>query len=168
MSVRDTSLLALESVRLEPDESKVLSVLEEIGPACDLRIREALNQQEQAAMKPKRQKRKWNINSVTGRRNSLVGKYELVEDLGTYRKPGHRAVHLWRVRGDTRCPEDFGWEKVEVLKKALDLQQRREQHERAEQVKTEAGKGVLRRLMEYKPADRRKTTQPSGQGLLFA
>jgi hypothetical protein len=49
MTVRDTSLLALAEIaeKLGPDESAVLMVLDEIGPASDKRILEALNQKEQ-------------------------------------------------------------------------------------------------------------------------
>ena len=116
MTVRDTSLLAYEQIkeRLGPDEQAVFEILLEIGPAHDRRILEALNQKEAATIKPKSQKRKWEINSVTGRRNALVNIYGIIEDLGPHKGQWHgknKTYHIWRVVGDDRVP--VGWHKVE-------------------------------------------------------
>ncbi len=110
--IKDTSLLAFEARRktLAPDQDAVLSILEEIGPAADKRILEALNQKEQAAFKPKIKRRKWTINLVTPRRGELV-EMKLVRDLGKFRHPSRKAaVHIWRVAGDDREP--VGWTPV--------------------------------------------------------
>ena len=73
MTVRDTSREAFEVVRekLGADQSAVLAVLDEIGPADDRRILEALNQKEAADYKPKAARRTWTINIVTPRRGEL-------------------------------------------------------------------------------------------------
>jgi len=113
MPVRDTSLIAFEKIKdsLEPNQQRVFEILLEIGPAHDNRILEALNQIE--AAKPKRQRRKWRINQVTGRRNRLVG-LGVVEDIGMFRGVWDRekkTYHFWRIKHDTRTPA--GWVKVE-------------------------------------------------------
>jgi len=171
MSVRDTSIMAMAEIkkRIEPAESAVLAVIEEIGPACDTRLLEALNQKEQATLKLKYQKHKWTINSVTGRRYALVNKYDIVEDLGIYKKPNHHAVHMWRVRGDKRRLEDFGWVKVEKEDIVLPPtpRERFEMHQRGQQIKNEIGKQILGRLREYEQEGNRKTTRPTGQLLLY-
>jgi hypothetical protein len=136
--------MALESLELGSDESRVLAVLEEIGPACDRRILEALNQKEAAAMKPRSERRHWTINAVTGRRNGLVEK-ELIDDLGTFKKEGHRAVHLWRAKGDSREP--VGWKRIEIFIRQADMPARKEAHEKAENMKAEAALPVLNRLL---------------------
>jgi len=50
MPVRDTSKLSFEGIRerFGPDQGAVLAVLEEIGPASDKQILDALNYKEQA------------------------------------------------------------------------------------------------------------------------
>jgi len=113
MSVRDTSLLALKEVqkRLEPDQWSIYEILTGIGPAHDRRILEALNQKEQATLKPARLKRHWEINQVTARRNELV-KLQLVRDIGTYNnnwQDRKRTYHFWAVQGDSREPT--GWQR---------------------------------------------------------
>jgi hypothetical protein len=110
-AVKDTSLIALEKVnkRLEPDQLAVIELLEEIGPAHDLRIKEALNQKEQRAQKPREFKRHWEINQVTARRNELV-KLGLVRDIGRFSgiwNDKKKEYHFWAVQGDYRCPA--GW-----------------------------------------------------------
>ncbi len=174
--VRDTSLIAYyEKVRksLEPDEDAVFAILLEIGPAHDRRILEALNQKEQKTRKPKRQKRKWEINQVTARRNRLLGK-GVIEDLGTHDGRWHDKVktyHIWRVRFDKRQP--IGWVKLpgkEILRKqpAQTKRQRDQRTERAEQPilaklrVSEAGR-VLR---EHRRVKGQKQTVKTGQGLL--
>ncbi len=114
MAVRDTSLIAFDKLRLEPAEAAVLAVLDELGPCHDRRIMEALNQKEQATLKPKRLRRKWEINSVTGRRHALVNQHSIVEDIGKYTglwRGEKKTYHFWRVAGDTREP---AWRKVEA------------------------------------------------------
>ena len=114
MAVRETSLMALEQVqkRLEPDQWAVFEILTEIGPAHDRRILEALNQREQKTLKPKRFKRRWEINQVTPRRNELV-KMRLIRDIGTfsgYWRSDKKTYHFWAVQGDER--ELVGWERL--------------------------------------------------------
>lgn len=179
MTVRDTSLLALDELirdkRLEPDEERVFRILAEIGPAPDSRILEALNQKEQATLKPRRQKRKWSINQVTGRRNRLFGK-NVIEDLDMYRKPGERAVHIWRVRDDKRRPEEFGWVKIEKVPK-FDTRPAAERRENLGRIRREAERPVVaalnaseagRRLREFRRPKNQKRTVPTAQRLLFA
>lgn len=117
MPVRDSSMDAFEVLRerdFEPLQQQVLSVLVEIGPADDQRILEALQQKE--SQKPRRLRKKWAINTVTGRRNALADKlrfppFGIIEDLGRYLISGRRLpVHIWRVRGDERQPP---WKKYE-------------------------------------------------------
>ncbi|MGA1979492.1 MAG: hypothetical protein ABSG99_02850 [Sedimentisphaerales bacterium] len=110
-AVKDTSLMALEKVnrRLEPDQLAVLELLEEIGPAHDLRLLEALNQKEQKSLKPREFRRAWKINQVTARRNELV-KLGLIRDIGMYNgfwEGRAKTYHFWMVQGDYRCPA--GW-----------------------------------------------------------
>ena len=177
MTVRDTSLSALAEIaeKLGPDESAVLAVLDEIGPASDKRILEALNQKEQVTLKPKRRKRVWQINSVTGRRNALVNKYGVVEDLGAFKKDGRKAVHIWRSRGDSRRPEQFGFKpaRISLTKRPNPAEQR----EHLQQIKEKAGQPVLHRLraseagrtlVEYRHSKHRKQTVKTNQRLLFA
>ncbi len=114
-AVKDTSLLALEKVnkRLEPDQQAVLEILEEIGPAHDLRILEALNQKEQRSLKPRDLKRHWKINQVTARRHELVNIHRIVKDIGVYRgtwEDEKKTYHFWAVQGDYRQPA--GWERL--------------------------------------------------------
>lgn len=114
MVIRETSLMALEQVqkRLEPDQWAVFEILAEIGPAHDRRILEALNQREQKTLKPKRFKRKWEINQVTARRNELV-KMGLIRDIGAFSGYWHsdkKTYHFWAVQGDER--ELVGWERL--------------------------------------------------------
>lgn len=113
MPVRETSLIALEKLkRLEPDQQAIIVLLDEIGPAHDRRILEALNQKEQATLKPKRLKRIWEINQVTARRNELV-RPGLVRDLGRfagYWKGQKKIYHFWSIWGDLREP--IGWKRL--------------------------------------------------------
>jgi len=116
MPVQDTSLEALKNYAegLGHDEQLVFEAICELGPTHDRRILEYLNQKER--FKPKRQRRKWEINSVTGRRNALVNKYAVIEDLGPYKgswcgKP--KTYHFWRAIGDEREP--VGWTATENL-----------------------------------------------------
>ena len=179
MTVRDTSLLAFDELikdkRLEPDEEQVFRLLIEIGPAPDSRILEALNQKEQATLKPKQQKRTWQINQVTGRRNRLFAK-DVIEDLDIYRKPGKRAVHIWRVKGDKRRPEDYGWVKVEKVPK-FDTRSAPERKENLQRIRREAERPIVaalnaseagRTLREFRRDKRQRRTVPTRQKLLFA
>jgi hypothetical protein len=115
MTVRDTSLMAFEELlkRLEPAEQAVFEILEEIGPACDRRILEALNQKEEKSLKPKHLRRYWEINQVCGRRNGLVN-LGVIRDMGIYVGIWYgkkKKYHFWKVAGDIRQPA--GWEKYE-------------------------------------------------------
>jgi hypothetical protein len=114
-AVKDTSLMALEKVnkRLEPDQQAVLEILEEIGPAHDLRILEALNQRESKTLRPKRFKRHWEINQVTARRHELVNILGLVRDIGKFKGNWYgesKTYHFWAVHGDNRQPS--AWERL--------------------------------------------------------
>ena len=123
MTVRDTSLeaLAQNKPRLAAAEQKVYELLLEIGPAHDRRIMEALNQKEQKTLKPRSQRIKWEINSVTGRRNALVMMGHVI-DMGKYTGFWHKVkktYHWWKVKHDSRRP--IGWVKVEDKKAKLEI-----------------------------------------------
>lgn len=178
--VRDTSLLSFyDKIRrgLGPDEQRVFELLLELGPMHDRRLLEAMNQRELATLKPKRQKRIWDINQITGRRNGLLGKGAL-EDLGAHRGRWHgqkKVYHIWRIKHDARQP--IGWTKVP--EKDLPTQQkgpavvRRQREDRIRRVErpilrtlqvSEAGR-VLR---EHRRVKGQKRTVKTGQGVLFA
>lgn len=106
VTVRNTSMLSFDEKRknLCPDQDAVISILEEIGPADDKRICEALNQKGQKTCKSKRLKRIWGINEVSPRRGELEN-LRLIEDLGIFKHPERkRQVHLWRVSGNNSEP----------------------------------------------------------------
>lgn len=179
MAVQDSSLISFRLLKIREqltvDEQKVFDILLEIGPAHDRRILEALNQQEQATLKPKRQKRKWEINSVTGRRNHLVS-LGVVIDLGMHVGFWHgqkKTYHIWKVNGDERQP--VGWKPVKLKirkpKPPVETKQLRER------IRQQAQEPILRRmrvseagrvLVEHRRSGRRKVTQPTKQYLLFA
>lgn len=111
--IRDTSLEALEQnkVQLGADEQRVFEVLLAYGPNHDRRILEILNQKE--AQKPRKSRRKWEINQVTGRRNALATVKNVARDLGKFAGLWHgkkKKYHFWAVNGDTRLP--VGWQLV--------------------------------------------------------
>lgn len=106
MTVRDTSRLSFEEKRknLGPDQDAVFSILEEIGPADDKGIHEALNQKEQKTLKPKKLRRIWGINEISPRRGELHN-LRLIKDLGVFKHHERkRQVHLWCISGDNRQP----------------------------------------------------------------
>jgi hypothetical protein len=149
MPVTDTSLIALEKVnkRLEPDQWAVYAILEELGPAPDKRILEAMNQKERA----NGSKRRWAINQVTARRNELV-KLQLVRCIGTYRGifDGQKKTYaFWAVAGDDRQPA--GWQRlpdkpvaVKLDDKCANCLYRRQVHLR--QIQENAERPILERL----------------------
>lgn len=148
MTVQDTSLIAFEKLReqLEPDEQAVFEILLELGPTHDRRILEALNQKEQATLKPRCQKRIWEINSVTGRRNALVGEYNIVRDLGPHRgtwRGQKKNYHIWAVAGDERGAPP-GWEPVQI--KEHKTVNTKLQKEHLQEIRQKAEEPVLRRL----------------------
>ncbi len=121
MPVRDTSRLSFEEKRknLGPDQDAVFSIIEEIGPADDKRIRGSLNQKERND-KPKRLRRRWGINEVSPRRGELVD-MRMIEDMGAFKHPERkREVHLWRVSGDKRVPV-ASWVKKEDNREPVKL-----------------------------------------------
>ena len=129
MPVRDTSLVVFEKKkeldRLGHDQDAVLSILEEIGPADDLRILEALNQKEATTYKSKAARRIWTINCITPRRGELV-MMGLVCDMGRFKHPDRcMAVHLWRITGDNREPLDWmpAEQKTEIKNQNLKLKE---------------------------------------------
>jgi len=110
--IRDTSLEAFEQNRdkLGADEQRVFEILLDYGPNHDRRLLEILNQKEM--QKPRRSRRKWEINQVTGRRNGLLVK-GYIRDLGKFKGSWNgqkRKYHFWSVNGDTRPP--VGWQPV--------------------------------------------------------
>jgi len=112
MAVRDTSRESLEKLqqKLPRITQRVFEALLDIGPTHNNRILEYLNQKEQATLKPRYLKRKWQINQVCGRVNELVHTHCIVEDLGAHKGNWHgekKTYHLWRVIGDERRP--IGW-----------------------------------------------------------
>jgi len=147
MAIRDSSLLAFEKAKkiLEPDQRAVMEIIEELGPVCDKRILEALQQKESKKPKELRRKRKWSINKVTPRRGEMV-EFGFVRDLGMHRgrfKDEKTTCHLWRARDDKREP--VGWEKMPDEGRAIDRgpQAAAERREKAQQVKEQAGRKVL-------------------------
>ena len=111
MPVRETSKIALEKLKESPVTHKIFKAILEIGPTHNNRILEFLNQKE--SYKPRRQRRKWQINQVCGRVHDLVHIYSLVRDLGTHGGRWHgqaKKDHLWIVAGDERKP--VGWRSV--------------------------------------------------------
>ena len=114
MTVVDTSMEAFENIKahLEPSQSQVLVAIDELGPTHDRRILEYLNQREM--QKPRRFRKKWEINQVTARRNRLV-QLDVVVDMGPYSglwNGRNKTYHFWRARGEFREPT--GWVKTEI------------------------------------------------------
>lgn len=149
MTIRDTSLIALEQIKdkLNHDEQLVFEILLELGPCHDRRILEALNQKE--SMKPSRQRRKWEINSVTGRRNGLVVK-EAVRDLGPHKGLWDGKVktyHFWKVRDDDRAVPP-GWSPVPKASRPVPRRSRIEADNYLQQIKQKAEAPVLARLLQ--------------------
>jgi len=107
MSVKDTSIIALEELRktsMGKDQQAVFEALLEIGPTHDQKIMEYLNQQEQT--KRREERRLWTINNITGRRNQLIDK-GIVHGMGPYRVQWYgkeKTYHIWSLRYDSRSP----------------------------------------------------------------
>ena len=149
MMVRDTSLLALEKIKekLGHDEQLVFEILLELGPCHDRRILEALNQKE--SMKPRLQRRSWEINSVTGRRNGLVA-MEKVRDLGPYKGVWNGVVktyHFWKVNSDARAVPP-GWTPAPKASRPRPRRSRLEADNHLQQIKRRAEAPVLVRLLQ--------------------
>ena len=133
MTVRDTSREALEKIqpKLPRITQRVFEVILEIGPTHNNRILEYLNQKEQATLKPKYLKRKWQINQVCGRVNELVHTYCIVEDLGPHRGAWYgekKTYHLWRVIKDERRP--IGWMPIPAASAQRDEPEKTAEHSR--------------------------------------
>jgi len=173
MPVRDTSKIALEKTqsKLPRITQQVFEMILELGPTHNNRILECLNQKEQSTLKPRYQKRKWQINQVCGRVNELVHIYCIVEDLGPHKGTWYRkkkTYHLWRVIGDEREP--IGWRPIQE-KISERPKSRREHKAHLRQIRERAEQPVLARLakaIEFQPTGRRRATMPTSQGLLFA
>jgi len=149
MTIRDTSLIALEQIkdRLGHDEQLVFEILLELGPCHDRRILEALNQKESTT--PRRQRRKWEINSVTGRRNGLVAMGK-VRDLGPYKGVWNGKVktyHFWKVRSDDRAVPP-GWSPAPKARRPGPRRSRIEADNHLQQIKRKAEAPVLARLLQ--------------------
>ena len=115
MTVRDTSLEAFENnrQRLEHDEQIVYEAIDDLGPCCDKRILEYLLQAE--SLKPRDRRKCWEINQVTGRRNSLFNK-NYIWDMGKFSGCWYgrkKTYHFWKIPGDAR-DVPAGWVKVEA------------------------------------------------------
>jgi len=178
--VRDTSFLAFyNKVRrgLGPDEQRIFELLLELGPMHDRRLLEAMNQRELATLKPRHQKRIWDINQITARRNGLLGK-GAIEDLGAHRGIWHgqkKVYHIWRIKHDQR--ESVGWAKVSIKqlppprKNPAEIRwQREDRTRRAERpiLQKLAASEAGRTLAEYRHIKGRKQTIRTEQGILFA
>jgi len=150
MAVRDTSREALEKIRLELPRitRQVFEAILNLGPTHNNRVLEYLNQKEQATLKPRYLKRKWQINQVCGRVNELVHTHRIVEDLGPHKGTWHgekKTYHLWRVIGDERKP--IGWIPAPE-KPAEHFRSHAEQREHLQEIREEAGRPILARLDE--------------------
>lgn len=120
MSVQDTSKIALEKIRdkLPAITQKVFDVILDIGPTHNNRILEYLNQKE--SLKPRNQRRYWQINQVCGRVNDLVHIYRIVRDLRSHSGKWHgepKKYHIWAVIGEDRKP--VGWTPIPKVEKLL-------------------------------------------------
>lgn len=178
MTVRDTSREAYERnrPRAGTDRDAVLRVLEEFGPMFDNLICHKLQLADKKKARHERRKRQWTINCITPRRGELV-ELDSVECLGEYMVKWEGVnikALVWRAKynsdgeKETRTAEDCGWKKAEgsnVLP-SPSPQHRLAMHQRAERVREEACKPILKRLMEYGPDGRRKVTKSTGQLLL--
>lgn len=146
--------------RLEPAEQAVFDVLEEIGPACDRRILDALNQKEAKARKPANQRRYWEINSVCGRRNGLIN-LGVVRDMGIYVGQWYgkkKKYHFWKVAGDIREP--VGWKKYE---KKIQRKYKPNECQTTAMDVHQAG----RVMVEWRRQGRRRINQPTKQLVMF-
>lgn len=150
MAVRDTSRESLEKIqqKLGRITQRIFKALLDIGPTHNNRILEYLNQKEQATLKPRYLKRKWQINQVCGRVNELVHTHRIVEDLGPHKGNWHgekKTYHLWRVIGDERRP--IGW--ISVPEKTADSDRSyTERRAHLQEIREKAGQPVLARLDE--------------------
>ena len=111
MSVQETSKIAFEKLKDSPTTQKIFEAILDLGPTHNNRILEYLNQKE--SYKPRLQRRKWQINQITGRVHDLIHLHSLVRDLGPHKGRWHsqpKTYHLWLVAGDERKPA--GWRPV--------------------------------------------------------
>jgi hypothetical protein len=110
MAVQDTSKKALDNTQksLGNKQQIIFEALLEIGPSHNNRILEYLNQKE--SLKPRGQRKFWQINQVCGRINELINEKQIVRDLGPHRGFWHgqsKTYHIWAVIGENQNP--FGW-----------------------------------------------------------
>jgi hypothetical protein len=107
MTVAETSEIAFAARKKElaKDEQYIFALLEEIGPANDLRLLEAANQK--SAKNLNGNTKKWHINQITGRRHGCCLK-GWVALKGLYRRsptrPGGTVYRIWSVWNETREP----------------------------------------------------------------
>jgi len=149
---------------IEPDEQAVFELLLEIGPACDRRILEALNQKESRRLIHQSCRRRWEINQVCGRRNGLV-KLGVVRDMGFYSGTWYgkkKRVHFWKVAGDIRKPPD-GWTKYEGKVAKKYRPPLKEEVKSKEMTVREAAQ----RLVEWRHLKGHRAAQPTKQYVLF-
>lgn len=119
MAVAETSKEAYEKRRpkVGTDQYAVLRVVEEYGPIFDAMILHKLQLADRKKPRYERRKRPWGINKVTPRRGELESDYRLVICIGEYyiRWEGQKMkVKIFRARGDSRRPENYGYEPAEV------------------------------------------------------
>jgi len=92
-------------------------VVEEHGPIFDAMILHKLQLADRKKPRHERRKRPWGINKVTPRRGELENDYRLIICVGEYyiRWEGQKMkVKIFRARGDSRQPEDYGYELAEI------------------------------------------------------
>ena len=167
MVVRDTSRIAIEQLRglkqIGPNQNAILAIIDECGPISDKAILFKLRLGEGKKSRHERRDTGWAINMVTGRRRELV-EMGLVVSCGKFTANWQRLpVHLWRPRAEIRATPSGGavYEEKPQTKEQLANSRRR----RLRTIDASTAGLVAR---EYKRVGRRKTTEPTSQGVLFA
>lgn len=150
-AVRETSLLAYKQIlRTMPDCCRpVFAAICDTGPIHDKGILNYLRRQEAAAYKPKRARRPWEANIITGRRNDLV-KMGAVKDLGTFtRQDQSRPVHLWYVASESNTPPP-GWKRADQVKYPKQQKTPAERKAFRQRIREQAERPVLDKLKEQR------------------
>ena len=185
MTVAATSLAAFQETReqMGRDEQIIFDLLLEIGPAPDIRILEALRQRE--SKKRRNDRRKWEISTITGRRDgcrakgwvSLKGYYR--HSSGARRngwaadRTSQRPYMIWAVWNDDREPVG-DWvrlsdEEVAGLKsKAEERKQKADNHRKTILRKVFSPSDVGRALVACRYAKQAQRPVAKSQMTLFA
>lgn len=167
MSVQETSKIAFEKLKDSPTTQKIFEVILDIGPTHNNRILEYLIQKEK--LKPRQQRRKWEINQITGRVHDLIHVHSLVRDLGPHKGSWHRqpkTYHLWIVAGDVRTPA--GWRPAPKEDLPKPTKPPAETKAELNEIHSKAERPIIESLVDFRSAGRRRTTAPTEQGLLFS